>query len=700
MKAQNIALAKADELYRMYAYSEAIESYERLLKRNPDSDYIIQQLAYSYQKVGQFKTALGYYEKHVESRRARYEDQFQYGMLLLIDEQLEKAVEQFQKCMDLNPDDKRPAEQIERIRNFDALNLLRLVDSISCMPFNTRFSDMSPAFFKDSIAYISARDSSGGRTYSWNNQPFLDIYQFGVDKKGNPEIQKIPGINTKYHEGPLTFTNNDETVWFTRNDQGFSNISGEQTNILKIFNASWDGKKWKNIEEFQHNSEEYSVGHPAFSPDGNTMYFASSKPNGFGKTDLYKVKRIEVEDKKGNLVPAWSEPENLGPQFNTAENEMFPFVDSRGVILFASDGLPGFGGLDIFAAFPVADTFNVINLGQPINSTYDDFSFIVKDDFTNGYLTSNRPGGVGSDDIYAFHIGLQKLLVNVKALKDDSPIRNAEVKLTVNGNKSIAGTTNEKGELWLDVDAHEKYYLEASMEGYISNSDSLVAFEIFKLNNHKKTIYLDNASMLQLLVLNEENSDPVAGVEVEIRFTDGNKINKLTDASGKVTHRLTSTGAIEVDYKKDGFVHESATVVIDKIGQGNFSHTINMVPIYEGKTITLEHLYYDSNSSLIRPDAALVLDEVYGLLMEYPNMKIELSSHTDSRGDASYNQWLSQKRAQSAVEYLIKKGIKADRLVAVGYGESKLLNRCADGVECSDEEHQQNRRTEIEILEF
>lgn len=700
LSAQSIALTKADNLYRQYAYSEAADSYEKLLNRSKGNEYLIQQLAYCYEKMGLYQKAIIYYKQHIEGKRARYEDFYTYASLLLTDGQFQKAIEQYKICIQKNPDDSRPAEQIARIQDFDRLNLLHLVDTVFNLDFNTRFSDMSAAFFKDSIAFVSARDSSGRNTYSWNNQPFLDIYQFGLSKKGNVEIQKMPGVNTKYHEGPLVFTNNFNTIWFTRNNQKFSAVSGEQTNNLRIYIADWNGKKWDDIRDFQYNSDNYSVGHPAFSPDGNTMYFASNMEGAVGETDLFKVKKIEKDGKKGKISTEWSEPENMGHQFNTIAKEMFPFVDARGVIFFASDGLIGFGGLDIYAAFPVADTFNIINLGQPINSTYDDFSFIVSNDFTQGYLTSNRSIGKGSDDIYAFNIGMQHLFLFAKSLQNGQPVVNATVFSTVDGVKTELGKTDKNGKITADIDFHKNYYFDVVHPSFITNNDSLKAYEIFKIGDHAKTIYVDNASQLQILTLNEENGDPLSGVKISLTFNNGKSEDFESDATGKIMYRLTKTGQIKIDYHKDGFVSQESSVNVDVIGKGNFSTSAVMAPIYEGKTFTLENLYYDLNSAVIRPDAALVLDELYKIMFEFPQMKIELSSHTDSRGDAKYNQILSQKRAQSAVDYLVSKGIDRDRMVAVGYGETKLLNKCSDGVECSPEEHQVNRRTEFKVLEF
>jgi outer membrane protein OmpA-like peptidoglycan-associated protein/tetratricopeptide (TPR) repeat protein len=683
----------------MYAYSDAVDGYLKLHAKNPENDYYIQQIAFCYQKMGFYKAALPFYEKHTMGKRGRAEDQYQYALLLLIDQQFEKAKQAFVNYKNNNPGDKRVDAQISRIENFSKLNLLKLVDTLFFEPYNTRFADMSAAFYKSSVAFVSARDSSGGETYSWNNEPFLDIYQI-INENGNSDIQKIAGVNTKYHEGPMAFTNNDSTIWFTRNNQKFIGSDNEQTSNLRIYISDFDGKKWGKTKEFQYNSDAYSLGHPAFSSDGNTLYFASNMPGSIGETDLFKVKKIQVENKKGELEWAWSEPENMGKQFNTPGKEMFPFVDSRGVIFFASDGLVGFGGLDIFAAFPVADSFNVMNLGQPINSTYDDFSFIIDKNLSSGYLTSNRPGGYGSDDIYSFKVGRQKLFLAVKSLKTKQPIANSEIKSSVNGKTALLGKTDDKGNITTDVEYDKNYYFDFSHPNFISKRDSLPAFGIFKLTDHTLTVFLDNVAqtLLDVTVVNEDNGEPVQGANVLITSENGNKQPYVTNAEGKIKQVVDATGEVKITAGKEKFLSSEKTVTIDKLGSGDFSTTIKLAPVYEGKTFVLENLYYDLAKWNIRPDAALILDQLLKILVENPTIKIELSSHTDCRASTPYNQTLSQKRAQSAVDYLVSKGIDKTRMVAKGYGESKLLNKCADGIPCSEEEHQKNRRTEVKIL--
>jgi len=699
---KNYEVTKCDELYRMYAYSDAVEGYLKLHNKTPENEYYIQQIAFCYQKMGFYKDALPFYEKHVKGKRARIEDHYQYALLLLIDQQFEKAKQEFTNYKNQNPTDKRVDEQISRIENISKLNLLKLVDTIFCEPFNTRFADMSAAFYNGTVTYVSGRDSSGGETYSWNNEPFLDIYQIETSGNGTRDIQKLAGVNSKYHEGPMAFTNNDSTIWFTRNNQKFTGSDKEQTSNLRIYTSTNDEKKWGKTKEFQYNSDEYSVGHPAFSPDGNTLYFASNMPGSIGATDLFFVKKIQTENKKGELEWTWSAPENLGPKFNTAGKEMFPFVDSRGVIFFASDGLIGFGGLDIFAAFPVADSFNVMNLGQPINSTYDDFSFIIDKNLSEGYLTSNRPGGIGSDDIYSFKVGKQKLYLAVKSLKDKQPIGNSKVEYTLNGKKNVVGQTDEKGNIVVDVEYDKSFFFDVTHQNFIPTHDSLLAFDIFKLTDHTKTIYLDYIAqtLLNVTVVNDDNNEPVSGANVLLVFEDGKKQSYATNAEGKIKHVVDATGKIKITSSKEKFLSLEKTVNIDKLGKGDISTSIKLSPVYEGKTFVLENLYYDLGKWNIRPDAALVLDQLLKILVENPTIKIELSSHTDSRASAESNQTLSQKRAQSAVDYLVSKGIAKTRMIAKGYGESKLLNKCADGVTCSEEEHQKNRRTEVIVIDL
>jgi tetratricopeptide (TPR) repeat protein len=581
LPAQNMMLERANKLFQVYAFSEAAEIYEKMLVKNPKNLYLIQQLAYCYEKMENYPVAIDYYLRCIEGGRAKKEDYYNYAVLLMKDGRFDQATEWFNKYLEMAPNDKRPASMLQRLRDISRLTLLELVDSVELASFNTRFSDMAPMFFHDSIVFVSARDSLSGTNYGWNNQPFLDIYQFGPMKDESIGIVKIPGANSKYHEGPVAFTNNFETLWLTRNDQSFSNRQSrqEQANNLKIYLLDWNGKKWTNEKEFQYNSKEYSVGHPTFTSDGQTLYFASNKPGGFGETDLYRSHRIETLSEKGKTIVQWSEPELLNEQFNTPGKEMFPFVTEKGIIFFASDGLGGFGGLDIFAAFPVADTFNIINLGPPVNTSYDDFGLIIDPHFSKGYFTSNRPTGKGSDDIYAFRVGRQKFTVEVSDINQNKPIANCPLNVYIDNIAENIGSTNEKGKISFEVDFNKTTYYEVAHPNYISSKDSLAPYEIFKIHNRTKTVYISGTPLLQVLVIDSAKGDPVSGVTVTFNSHNQAVTTQTTNSTGKVTKLLTLPGKITITISKEGFVNQEELINIPALDQGHFSRTFRLVPM-------------------------------------------------------------------------------------------------------------------------
>ncbi len=576
--AQNIMIERANKLYQIYAFSEAAELYEKGLVKNPKNLYLIQQLAYCYEKMERYPVAIDFYLKLIEGGRAKKEDYYNYAVLLMKDGQFDQASVWFNKYLEMVPNDKRPTSMLQRISDISRLSLLELVDTVKLAPFNTRFSDMAPMFFHDSIVFVSARDSLSGSNYGWNNQPFLDIYQFGRMKDGTTGIVKVPGANSKYHEGPVAFTNQFETLWLTRNDQSFSNRQSrqEQANNLKIYLLDWNGKKWANEKEFQYNNKEYSVGHPAFSPDGKTLYFASNKPGGYGETDLYRSHLVETQSEKGKNLVQWTEPELLNELFNTPGKEMFPYISSQGIIFFASDGLGGFGGLDIFAAFPVGNTFNVINLGPPINTSYDDFGLIIDPQFLNGYFTSNRPTGKGSDDIYTFNVRKLKYTVEVNDIQQNKALAHCPLKVYVDNKVENIGLTNEEGKISFEVDFNKTIYYEVTHPKYLVSKDSLVPYEIFKIHERTKKMYLSATPLLQVLVVDALKGDPLHGATLTVNDGSQAATTQTTDSNGKAIHLLKVPGEMTLTVHKEGFLDSKEQIQIPTLDQGHFSHTFRL----------------------------------------------------------------------------------------------------------------------------
>ncbi len=271
--------------------------------------------------------------------------------------------------------------------------------TINVLNINSKYSDYAPVFFEDELVFASSRNvNSISKSFDEiSNEPFLDLYT--ATKRSNKDrISKLKGsVNTKFHESSVAFTKDKKTMYFTRNNYSKkrSRIRGKEIVLLKIYKATNIDGKWKNVEELPFNGDDYSVAHPTLSPDGRFLYFASDMPGSFGKSDLYVVE-IYDDGSYGN-------PINLGDKINTPERETFPFISDNGNLFFASNGHEGAGGLDIFMSLPDRDgVFGAYNLGTPINSPEDDFTFIINEKHKVGYFASNRKGGKGGDDIYGF----------------------------------------------------------------------------------------------------------------------------------------------------------------------------------------------------------------------------------------------------------------------------------------------------------
>lgn len=429
--------------------------------------------------------------------------------------------------------------------------------------------------------------------------------------------------DSRYHVGPIVTDAPQRTLYVTRTYPGKEDAERykwegrrfRKHNLeLKIYRMDAEGE-WQEEDFAYNNVKEYSLGHAALSTDGRRLYYASDMPGGHGGVDIWYSELSEDG--------SWGQPINAGPSINTAGDEMFPSVYGD-QLFFSSDGHAGMGGLDIFESLIMGDSFgSPVNLRYPVNSAGDDFCFVmVNDDWEaiEGFLSSNRTGGVGGDDIYRFSFSKPKIIITLEGL-------------TLN---------KETGER-----------LPASRVSLYSPSGTLIA-------------------------------------------------RKSADSKGEFTFSLERGTDYIVRAEHEGFHSDSTFIAgVYPIADTVVKAVLELEPMFlVGQKFVLENIYYDFDKHNIRPDAAEVLDELVITLRDNPTLKIELSSHTDSRGSDSYNMKLSQRRAQSAVDYLVSRGIARDRLVAKGYGESRLVNHCSNGVPCSIAEHQANRRTEIEVLEY
>ena len=528
-------------------------------------------------------------------------------------------------------------------------------------------------------------------------------------------------LNTRYHEGPATFYADGSRIIFTRNNfnDGRSKKSAEGINKLKLYTAQQRDGAWTNVEELSFNNDDYSVGHPSLSRDGRTLYFASDMPGGAGGSDIYVTQQQNGK---------WAKPVSLGPTVNTKGNELFPFVDEIGNVYFASDGRRGLGGLDVFMATMSGTTPQAVeHLDAPINSPQDDFGLITDANRQSGYFSTNRRDN--SDDIVRFVrqsslYGCRDLTVRVYNAETDQALDSVvvDIKSRNEGVPEQQLVTDRNGLIRLCLQGDSDFKLVAARDGYIN---STVGFSTRALTDDqpsrlemglsKPTIVMDTVytpapgspaevatltrSRIRGIILGESDQRPIEGVTVSLR----NECNKttqsvVTTADGRYTFDLDEG----CDYTLMTFkpTYGTSTRKIQKRPKKSKPKLLAAdVRIFSvGDVIKLDNIYYDLDKFTIRADAARELDKFVATLRRESSLIIEVRSHTDSRGDAVYNRELSSRRAKSVANYLISKGISRSRISSRGMGESMLLNSCNDGVICTEEEHQRNRRTEFKVV--
>ncbi len=515
----------------------------------------------------------------------------------------------------------------EKIPSFEIKNARNL---------NSSQSDFGAVQYDHGIMFSSDRilSTQESKTYGWTGNNYLRLFCSKLSQDENlysdfgPPEPAPDVFNQGWHDGPVSFNRNFTEAFINRTilykDQGKKDPDLIRTHLLKIYTASRKQGTWSKPEPFFLNSNDYSVGHPALSPDGQTLCFVSDIPGGYGGTDLYMC-TLQVGTMQEET---WSKPVNLGSVVNSFGNEMFPFLAENGDLYFASDGLPGYGGLDLFVSRKINGKWNrPENLGSPLNSSYDDFALILARDSVSGLFSSNRPGGLGIDDIYSF----KKIRIIPVAQK-----------------------------------------IPAFVSGYVKDKTTLEPIP-------EATVFLVEGGTDRALIIK----------------TNIDGYFKTSVIKGKsYTVKAIQTGYIE-DCFRFGFD------TLNRQNDLSLPRDLLLDKLEVNKTYRLENIYYDFDKWNIRKDAEPSLDNLVRLMKENP-LNIELSSHTDCRGSVGYNQVLSQKRAESAVSYIVLKGINPDRITAKGYGKSQLLNKCncAKDVQCTEPEHQLNRRTEFRILSW
>lgn len=462
VQAQYGTQKKADAMFNQFAFPEAIEAYEELVANDYNKDYAIRKLADCYLLLRDTEKAAYYYAQAVEQEGVEPDYYFNYALVLQALGKNEEAAKWAEVYKDKGGEKRRYRElKKEQVQN----NFFETGSYFEVEPvtFNTAYSDFGIYEFADELYFVSSRPhtTKSDKKYKWNEQPFLDIYK--RDRQG--VIDPLPGdINSKFHEGPLAISPDGKFIYFSRNNYNNRHIGKDKDGVshLKIFRAELVDGEWGNITDLPMNGAAYSVSHPAISQDGKTLYFASDMPGGFGKSDIYKT-TIHEDGSFGEVI-------NLGETINTPENELFPHINNSNNLFFSSAGHGGYGLLDIYAA--ITDNENnfieIANLGQPINSPKDDFSFFMAANGYEGYFSSNRKNDPFDDDIYQF-VKIPPLMLRglVKDAINHKPIANAQMTLSDdNGNEIALLETDENGRYEINIDREKNYRISASHKKY------------------------------------------------------------------------------------------------------------------------------------------------------------------------------------------------------------------------------------------
>jgi outer membrane protein OmpA-like peptidoglycan-associated protein len=575
-----------------------------LVEEGNSGPYVLKQLGDCYYNMSSTVDAEKWYGLALKTKQEP-EIYYRYGQVLKSNGKYAESNDQMITFVALMPNDVRAKEFDANPNYLSELMGIEKAFVVEILSVNSDKSDFGAVLYDDALYFVSARNESN-KIYGWNNEPFLEIYRSTYsDDRTYAEPTPVDELNSRFHEGPVSITNDGSTIYFSSEsfkEKLFVNDKAQKLRFgqVNLFKASEKNGKWVNTMPLPFNSKNYSTGNPSINKEGTTLYFASDMPGSVGGTDLWKV--------AVNADGSFGSPENLGSSINTVGDENFPFITDDNILYFSSNGLTGFGGLDVFS-LDLSTGGVPRNMGQPINSAKDDLAFTFNKEKNIGYISSNRSG---IDNIYsAVPICESQIETVVTNSKTGLPIVSSRVSL-LDEDKLVVDKqlSNDLGEVLFNVKCQKGYTVEAYKDGFVLNKTSIAEKD-----------------------------------------------------SGLVTVNVSL---------------EPIDIVVTEV------------------EIILKPIYFEYNKSVITKLATEELDKLVYVMSQNEDLIIFAKSHTDSRGRDLYNMGLSERRANSTVEYMISKGVSADRISGKGFGESELKINCEP--KCTQEEHALNRRSEFMII--
>jgi outer membrane protein OmpA-like peptidoglycan-associated protein len=719
---------------------DAIKAYEKSINK-AESHESYCKLGELYRITKHYTKSKESYEKAISFPDADPETFREYAFSLLSVNQLEEAKKNFQIYADKTNDDPKVEVYLhgcDQLINWKKDTLDWKINSIQGI--NTKDSEFAPHPYLNGLIFSSTGETDlvDYTEYEALHNNYYNIYYAHTTNSNiNFSEKKIFSnkLTSFYHDGPVAITHDSSAIYFCQLER-----NGKSERMHLFYSEIVNGKI-EDPKPFDYNNDEYSIMHPTFSSDGKILFFATDKDDSTGKFDIYFCKNTR---KYG-----WSAPRPVPGLINTSGNELFPHY-SEGKLFFASDGHFGYGGLDMFVALDKEQYKVISNLKAPLNSSHDDFSLYALNG-KNGYFASNREGGKGLDDIY-YYTQLEKIKEDehptMTGVFEYKNIKQAGTELILYdelGNEIARTITDDQGNFEFrnlsvdknfkimavgDLDETDIYITNANGEKLILMNNSNGSFEFKPLDYNKSNILLpieeEYPTLLTIkmkgFVYKKLKGDLSQRLEVFAYDEDGHLLARTyTNLDGSFEFKTlipTSNYTIKIGTEDEVFLmilNSKGEMLADPEREGsskflfrrlsedadvfNVLNEENVrIQILQKESFNLPSIYYETNSYEINANSAEQLDKLYILLKKNYHINVTFESYTDSKGKDTYNLKLSENRSKSAVKYLVKKGISKDRLIAVGFGESKLVNHCKDGVTCSDEEHAANRRTEISLI--
>jgi outer membrane protein OmpA-like peptidoglycan-associated protein len=615
-------LKEADRHFDYTQWRAALEDYKEFKKEEKGNvpERVHKRIAICKRELKMYQSALESYQELYKEGMLSKDGLLEYGHLLRNHEKYGKAQKVYQDFADKNPDDprgyyyKEAASWAEKNPQKDPAYRLEELG------LETGGTSLGQWPNDGELLFATPKRVKGG-----DGEMFTyDIVKAEYEDGSFSEHRKLKGnVNNEANQGtPCLLKREDanDLLYYSSNasekvadvnveKREKYGISEDYVNRLGIKVAEKKNGRWKKKDNLSFNDPVYDQAQPYVTRGGDSLFFVSNKKEGVGKFDIYLATRTDT---------GWSEPENLGDHINTRHNEMYPYWH-EGTLYFSSYGHFNYGGSDIFKCEydeEKDEWGSVENMGRPVNSSRDDFAYVLTSDPDSGLFSSNRNTDPAKDRIFTW--------------------KDRQLPDTIRG-----------------------------------------------------------------IARNRINSQPISGVKVTLFHDEETVSEQTTNETGKCKLILEQDTKYRVRFKKEGY--EKKEYDIPKNEREDVIALLNSIELdpkpTKDKIIELDRIYFDYGSAELRPDGKETLDKLYGYMKDHPKARIELSAHTDAQSSAEFNMKLSERRAQSCYDYLKEKGMNTDRMVPKGYGETRLLNDCTDGVECPEEKHQENRRVEIKFLE-